>query len=226
MLTAEVDIAGELLILHPFRALYWPRMHWLVVSDLHLGKAAHFRKAGAALPEGHDEATLDRLDTLIEGFRPERLLILGDLFHSSHNNSWTHFSAWATQQTIALHLVPGNHDILADSRYAEAGIRVCADTLEEGPFVFGHEPVGRPGVYSIGGHIHPGVVLSGQGRQRLRMPCFWFGERTAILPAFGMSTGLHVIRPVRTDRVYACTERAVLDVNGAFAGRATSQRMK
>lgn len=226
MLTAEVDIAGELLILHPFRALYWPRMHWLVVSDLHLGKAAHFRKAGAALPEGHDEATLDRLDTLIEGFRPERLLILGDLFHSSHNNSWTHFSAWATQQTIALHLVPGNHDILADSRYADAGIRVCADTLEEGPFVFGHEPQDYPGVYCIGGHIHPGVMLSGQGRQRLRMPCFWFGERTAILPAFGMSTGLHVIRPERTDRVYACTERAVLDVNGAFAGRATSQRTK
>ena len=75
-------------------------------------------------------------------------------------------------------------------------------------------------------HIHPGVVLSGQARQRLRLPCFWFGERLAIIPAFGLSTGLHVIRPERTDRVYACTERAVLDVNGAFAGRATSPRTK
>jgi uncharacterized protein len=226
VLTAETDIAGERLLLHPHRALYWPRMRWLVVSDLHLGKAAHFRKAGTALPEGHDDATLERLAGLIEHFTPERLLILGDLFHSSHNNSWDRFTDWSTQRTIPMHLVPGNHDILADRRYAEAGLHVCADTLEEGPFVFGHEPQDRPGVYSIGGHIHPGVVLSGLGRQRLRMPCFWFGERTAILPAFGMSTGLHVIRPVRTDRVYACTERAVLDVNGAFAGRATSQRTK
>jgi DNA ligase-associated metallophosphoesterase len=226
MLPAEITVAGERLILHPHRALYWPRMRWLVLSDLHLGKAAHFRKAGAALPEGQDEATLARLDALVEAFRPERLLILGDLFHSSHNNSWEQFTAWGQRQCIALHLVPGNHDILADRRYAEAGLHVCADTLEEGPFVFAHEPHDRPGIYGIGGHIHPGVVLTGPGRQRLRMPCFRFGERVAILPAFGMSTGLHVIRPERTDRVYACTERAVLDVNGAFAGRATSQRMK
>jgi uncharacterized protein len=226
MLPAEILVAGEQLLLHPHRALFWLRMRWLVVSDLHLGKAAHFRKAGAALPEGQDAGTLARLDALIEGFRPERLLILGDLFHSSHNNSWAPFTAWAKQQSIALHLVPGNHDILADRRYAEAGLHVCADTLEEGPFVFAHEPKDQSGVYGIGGHIHPGVLLTGQGRQRLRMACFWFGARTAILPAFGLSTGLHVIRPERTDRVYACTERAVLDVNGAFAGRATQQRMK
>jgi len=226
MLPAEISVAGERLILHPHRALYWDRLRWLVVSDLHLGKAAHFRKAGAALPEGQDEGTLARLDALIANFRPERLLILGDLFHSSHNTSWAPFTAWALRQSIPLHLVPGNHDILADRRYADAGLHVCDDTLEEGPFVFAHEPAERPGVYGMGGHIHPGVVLSGQARQRLRLPCFWFGERLAIIPAFGLSTGLHVIRPERTDRVYACTERAVLDVNGAFAGGATSPRTK
>jgi len=226
MLPAELSVAGERLLLHPHRALFWERMRWLVVSDLHLGKAAHFRKAGAALPEGHDAANLARLDALIADLRPERLLILGDLFHSSHNNTWAQFTEWALAQSIALHLVPGNHDILAERRYAEAGLQVCHDTLEEGPFVFSHDPVERPGVYAIGGHIHPGVILSGQARQRLRIACFWFGERLAILPAFGLSTGLHMIRPERTDRVYACTERAVLDVNGAFAGRATSPRTK
>ena len=167
MLPAEISVAGERLILHPHRALYWDRLRWLVVSDLHLGKAAHFRKAGAALPEGQDEGTLARLDALIANFRPERLLILGDLFHSSHNTSWAPFTAWALRQSIPLHLVPGNHDILADRRYADAGLHVCDDTLEEGPFVFAHEPAERPGVYGMGGHIHPGVVLSGQARQRL-----------------------------------------------------------
>ncbi len=226
VLTTEIEIAGERLLLHPYRALFWPRMRWLIVSDLHLGKAAHFRKAGAALPEGHDVATLQRLDALLHRYTPERMLILGDLFHSSHNNNWTLFTDWASDKDSQFHLVKGNHDILADRRYADAGLQVCHDTLEEGPFVFGHEPSDRNGVYSIGGHIHPGVVLNGQARQRLRMPCFWFSERLAILPAFGLSTGLHMIRPERTDRVYACTERAVLDVNGAFAGRATSQRTK
>lgn len=226
MLTLPLDLAGETLVLHPHRVLYWPRLRWLVVSDLHLGKAAHFRKAGSALPEGSDESTLRRLDRCVAHFRPERLLILGDLFHSSHNNSWERFHAWCKAQSIALHLVPGNHDILADARYTEAGIQLCADTLEEGPFVFSHEAVERPGVYSIGGHIHPGVVLSGKGRQRLRLPCFCFGDRQAVLPAFGTATGLHVIRPERSDRVFACTENSVLDLNGIFAGKSVTQRTK
>lgn len=223
MLSAEILVASERLLLHPFRALFWPRLRWLVVSDLHLGKAAHFRKAGSALPEGHDEATLERLDLLLQTFSPERLLILGDLFHSSHNNSWDLFESWASCQHTQLHLVLGNHDILADRRYAEAGLQVCHDTLEEGPFVFTHDPVERPGCYVIGGHIHPGVVLSGQGRQHLRLPCFAFGQNVGLLPAFGSNTGTFTIQPDATHRIYATTDRSVLDVSAVFAGRQTSR---
>ncbi|HRH69175.1 MAG TPA: ligase-associated DNA damage response endonuclease PdeM [Flavobacteriales bacterium] len=223
MLPAEMDIAGERLLLHPHRAIYWERMHWLIVSDLHLGKAAHFRKAGMALPEGHDGTTLARLDALLQVFTPERLLILGDLFHSDHNNNWDLFTRWASNKHSHLHLVKGNHDILADQRYADAGLQVCHDTLEEGPFVFTHDPVERPGCYVIGGHIHPGVVLSGQGRQHLRLPCFAFGPHIGLLPAFGTSTGTFNIQPDATHRIYATTDRAVLDVSAAFAGRQSSK---
>ena len=45
MLPAEISVAGERLVLHPHRALYWDRLRWLVVSDLHLGKAAHVSRA-------------------------------------------------------------------------------------------------------------------------------------------------------------------------------------
>ena len=224
MVPAEILVAGERLILHPYRAVYWQRLGWLIVSDLHLGKAAHFRKAGVALPEGHDIATLERLDPLLRSFTPERLLILGDLFHSSHNRSWELFENWASSQHTRLHLVQGNHDILADRRYAEVGLQVCHDTLEEGPFVFSHEPTERPGCYVIGGHIHPGVVLSGQGRQHLRLPCFAFGPSVGSLPAFGTNTGTFVITPDATHQVYAVTDRAVLDVSVAFAGRQTSRK--
>lgn len=226
MLTAEIDVAGERLLLHPHRALYWPRLRWLVVSDLHLGKAAHFRKAGVALPEGHDEATLSRLDGLLYEFTPERLLILGDLFHSSHNHNWDLFTRWAAYKGSHLHLVKGNHDILADRRYAEAGLQVCHDTLEEGPFVFSHDPAERPGCYVIGGHIHPGVLLSGQGRQHLRLQCFAFGVNIGLLPAFGTNTGTFLIQPDATHRVYATTHRAVLDVSAVFAGHQPTRRTK
>ncbi|MBL7952417.1 MAG: ligase-associated DNA damage response endonuclease PdeM [Flavobacteriales bacterium] len=224
MLSAEIDVAGERLVLHPHRAIYWERLSWLIVSDLHLGKAAHFRKAGVPLPEGHDTATLQRLDSLLHFFTPERLLILGDLFHSSHNRSWELFEDWASCQHARLHLVQGNHDILADRRYADAGLQVCHDTLEEGPFVFSHDPVERPGCYVIGGHVHPGVVLTGQGRQNLRLPCFAFGPDLGLLPAFGTNTGTFTIAPDAAQRIYATTDRAVLDVSVAFAGRQTSRK--
>lgn len=226
MLPAEILVAGERLLLHPHRAIYWERLNWLVVSDLHLGKAAHFRKAGVALPEGHDVATLQRLDSLLHTFTPERLLILGDLFHSSHNNNWELFTNWASHKHSHLHLVKGNHDILADRRYTDAGLQVCHDTLEEGPFVFSHDPTERPGCYVIGGHIHPGVMLSGQGRQYLRLPCFAFSPRVGLLPAFGMNTGTYTIQPDATHRVYATTDRSVLDVSSVFAGHQPSRRTK
>ena len=60
----DIDVAGESLRLLPDRALLWPRARTLVIADLHLGKAQHFRRAGIALPRGgtgHDLARLDRL---------------------------------------------------------------------------------------------------------------------------------------------------------------------
>ncbi|MEO8734012.1 MAG: ligase-associated DNA damage response endonuclease PdeM [Flavobacteriales bacterium] len=216
MPVAEVLIAGERLLLHPYRALYWPRLRWLVVSDLHLGKAAHFRKTGAALPEGQDEATMKRLEAVTDLFRPKRLLILGDLFHSHHNNQWATFTQWAREQTMELHLVVGNHDILPMEQYADAGVETSIGSLFEGPFAWAHEPVEHSATYSIAGHIHPGVVLRGLSRERLKLPCFWFGEKGAILPAFGMSTGLFRIRPKLSDRVFVSTDRAVMDVSSSF----------
>ena len=216
MLPATLEIAGEQLLLHPYRALYWARMRWLILADLHLGKAAHFRKAGFPLPEGSDQTTLQRLDLLVNEFHPERLILLGDLFHSTHNLRWEAFAEWCKAQEIPIHLVLGNHDILADRRYEDACLKVHTDTIEEGPFVFTHEPVERPGTYVISGHVHPGVRLEGLVHGSMRMPCFLFGEKQALLPAFGTSTGLFIMKPGLTDRVFAVTDRAVLDVSSGL----------
>ncbi|WKZ66817.1 MAG: ligase-associated DNA damage response endonuclease PdeM [Flavobacteriales bacterium] len=213
MLTAEVQVAGERLVMHPLRALHWPRMGWLMLSDLHLGMAAHLRKGGLPLPEGDDARTLQRLDAVIDALRPKRIVVIGDLFHSSANAAWERFARWSRQRSVPIHLVPGNHDILADRRYAEAGVEVCDESVEEGPFVLRHQPARISSGYCISGHLHPGIALQGTGRQRLRLPCFWFGREQALLPAFGTGTGLHIIAPGGTDRIWACTDRAAIDVS-------------
>jgi metallophosphoesterase superfamily enzyme len=65
----------------------------------------------------------------------------------------------------------------------------------------------------MAGHWHPAVLLKGRGRQRLRVPCFWFGKQNALLPAAGAFTGGHVIEPEPGDRVYAWTRDAVWEVS-------------
>ena len=120
MLTAEIDVVGERLLMSPYKALYWPRKRWLLVSDAHLGKAAHFQKAGLPLPDVHDDVLLDRLSWLMNEFGAERLVVLGDLstvhtiaagtsspFGCSGNASrstwcWGTMTCWATAGTWML----------------------------------------------------------------------------------------------------------------------------
>jgi len=100
----------------------------------------------------------------------------------------------------------GNHDILQHRDYEEAGIRLLDPVTVLGPLRLVHEPpngeTAADGVYTLCGHLHPGIRLEGKGRQRMTVPCFLFGEYTGVLPAFGGFTGLHVIRPCSTDRIY------------------------
>lgn len=223
MLTHDIPIFQDVFTLHPYGAMYWSSKGWLLLSDLHLGKAAHFRKAGLPLPEGSDDQTLARMDEVVAHFQPNRIVIIGDLFHSAHNNAWEPFHVWCKRQSAELHLVLGNHDRLAERRYRDAGLTTHATGLVELPFILEHEAplaVGGAGmIHVICGHTHPGIVLHGQANQSLRLPCFLVGPQVTLLPAFGMSTGLFTVKPTAAHRVFACTDKAVLDVTGVVAGQ-------
>jgi metallophosphoesterase superfamily enzyme len=62
----------------------------------------------------------------------------------------------------------------------------------------------------LAGHIHPAISLSGPGGQHERLPCFLFGERIGLLPAFGGFTGGATVRPRRGDRVFALAGEEVV----------------
>ncbi|MEK9774882.1 MAG: DEAD/DEAH box helicase, partial [Quisquiliibacterium sp.] len=62
----RLEHAGVCLTLLPQRAVLIEHERALLVSDLHLGKAATFRKLGVPVPEGTTLATLARLDALLE----------------------------------------------------------------------------------------------------------------------------------------------------------------
>jgi uncharacterized protein len=209
------QLRGQNLLLLPDKAIFWQEQKMLLAADIHLGKVNHFRKSGIPVPTGLIQNDLDRLAMLFDEYRPEQFCILGDLFHSHRNKEWEIFTRWReSYNEVRFTLVRGNHDIIPAIHYKQADIKVHLSCLESGPFFFTHESTEKclPDKYSIAGHIHPGIILSGRARQSLRLPCFYFGKDHALLPAFGAFTGLAIIEPSKTDVIFAIADNAVIPI--------------
>lgn len=202
----EIEVGGESLVFNAFKTLTWKRKNLLILTDPHFGKVNHFRKNGIPVPMELLEENFHRLEQCIDHCKPEEVLILGDLFHSTQNDEWTVVKDFvASYSTIRFSLVMGNHDILSPGEWADSGIEVYSERVEE-PFQFTHFPLDEPNLFNICGHVHPGVSLRGGPGGGTRLPCFYITENQMIMPAFGTFTGNYRVRPKRNDRVIAIGE--------------------
>lgn len=184
------------------KALWRPDTGQLIIADIHLGKASHFRKAGISIPADSVLEDMRRLDQLMKSHQPTEVILLGDLFHSSYNREWHLFEAFlASFPDIQFILVKGNHDILKKDRYELPNFSVI-DTWEDELFLYSHEPAEHEHKFVLSGHVHPGVTLSGTGRQHISLPCFHVSLNQAVLPAFGKLTGLYILDRNESDRYY------------------------
>jgi len=189
----------------PEKALYWASESTLFIADVHLGKEASFLAAGVPVPLGPTTETLALLSSVLLKTKPRRLVLLGDLWHAKAGRTigfTADFVAWrASHGTVEMILVEGNHDLKSGPLPPEANVREVKEPTIMGPFALCHYPNPCPDGYVLSGHVHPSVVLQGRGRQTLQLPCFWFGPRTAVLPAFGEFTGCARVSPVEGDQV-------------------------
>lgn len=187
--------------LHPYGALYWVEQDALLLADVHLGKSAHFRKNGMAVPAAADDGEYDKINDLIELFNPSRVWFLGDLFHSYANAEWHFFEQWVRGLTVELALIMGNHDVISRRSFEQLGIKTY-DVLYMGSLFLTHHPEELTGKFNIAGHVHPAVMLQGSGKQRLKLSCFFKTSTGLILPAFGDFTGTYVLKPKKGDQIY------------------------
>ncbi|MEN9512022.1 MAG: hypothetical protein RLZZ370_1841 [Bacteroidota bacterium] len=190
-----LELGGQPLLLSGMKCVFRPATKTLFLADLHLGKAAHFRKHALPLPQMAHLRDYQNLQQMLTHFEPERVVFLGDLFHSTYNQSWKEaalfFQSFPQVQWL---LVPGNHDILDKQHYLDAGLTCMAEgTNMDGLGLFHHPPSDEltATVPGICGHVHPGYALRSKARDRMILPCFYIRRNLLILPAFGALTGLH-----------------------------------
>ena len=217
----RITVAGADVVLHPSGAAFLSREETLLVADAHFGKAVSFRKLGVPVPEATTAGTLERLSAAIRDSRARKLVFLGDLLHSRRSHARETMEALARwrdeHRHLELALVRGNHDDHAGDPPEHLRIHVVDEPLALGPFALCHHPEPVPGAYVLAGHWHPCISVGGRAFERLRLPCFWFGDDSGalprnavgVLPAFGSFTGMHRIEPREGDRIFPIADDVV-----------------
>jgi DNA ligase-associated metallophosphoesterase len=191
------------------RSIYWEEQQSLIISDLHFGKTGHFRKSGIAVPQSVYKEDMQRLVNQLQFYKPQQLVVVGDLFHSAENKELDFFKKWRNDFShLHIQLVKGNHDILKKEWYCDASIAVTDDHFLIANFCFVHDiaeaclPSAQT-TYYFSGHIHPCIFLKGLAKQSLSLPCYYFSDTFAVLPAFSKFTGGASIERKSSDNVFA-----------------------
>ncbi|MBU3744868.1 MAG: ligase-associated DNA damage response endonuclease PdeM [Sediminibacterium sp.] len=200
------------------RCMYWEEKKMLILADLHWGKTGHFRKHGIAVPTGISKEDLQRLTQQIMHFRPEQVMIVGDMFHSYANKELEQWLRWRNDfSAIAFMLIKGNHDILSLDWYAAANIQVFKEQHLIAPFTFIHDAATLETNAAeentiISGHLHPGIAMKGRGKQHLRFPCFYHAAPQFYLPAFSYFSDMAMIQPKKNQAVFAIVNDQIMSL--------------
>jgi DNA ligase-associated metallophosphoesterase len=215
------EMAGQPVELLPTRALYIPESATLLVADLHLGKAAAYRRLGQPVPQGTTSETLRRLSEALASRPVKRLVVLGDFLHSAHvhlaNQTLAAIAAWRQIHShLAITLIRGNHDDKAGDPPPHWAIEVVDEPYAIGDFVCRHayqaDRQTREKAFTLAGHVHPVVTIKGRARERVRLVCFVVGPDYCLVPAFGAFTGGHEYAQNQHETLYAIAQERVFAV--------------
>ena len=179
-----------LLEMLPSRALFLPETKELLICDIHLGKAEYFQQNGIPLTNNSDKNNFARIKKIVKKYSPEKLIILGDLFHSKYSIDKTlqkKVENLPRTLNTNVELVLGNHDIGCNIK----NIKIF-DVKKIKNFIFSHEPVNYADnkTLNICGHYHPKIYLKNK-EDKLSFRCFAMdiNKNVLYLPAFGDLTG-------------------------------------
>ncbi|MBU25251.1 MAG: hypothetical protein CMD99_04395 [Gammaproteobacteria bacterium] len=173
------------------RTLFHQETQTLFLSDLHLGKGAHFRQSGIPVPDDSESNDLDRLIDAVNYTKSNTVWILGDLFHHPRSITHTQMDRWIVKfQKLhtTLKVILGNHDRDAQPLAKKLGFAIYPEPTNWHGIELAHHPDNRSG-YRIAGHVHPQVELKA-ATDHLSCSCFAIqNQRLLLLPAFTKFSG-------------------------------------
>lgn len=183
----EIEFGDEIVKINNQRTIFWEKYKMLILSDVHIGKTAHFRKHGIAVSDEILYNDLKRLNSLIQHYNVNQIIVVGDLFHAGHNINVDMFHQWLLKfKNISFTLISGNHDLglIKNNNFS---FKIISEKIID-DFRFVHEYDNNTQYKNICGHLHPGIFLG--NNSKFKVPCFVKTSNCIFLPAFSLFTGL------------------------------------
>ncbi len=184
--------------------VYLPESETVGISDLHLGFEIYMESEGLFLPRLQMKLEIDRMESILREYAPERVVINGDVKHEFSRNTpqeWLEvrklFDMLRSRTKVVV--VRGNHDNYILNIAGRFGIRV-ARSLRAGGITFAHGDVvaGEEGRdCTVIGHEHPALRVVDSVGAYTKFPVFLHLEkkRVLVLPAFSpFALGTDVLR--------------------------------
>lgn len=213
------------------RAIWIESQRLLALADIHLGYAWVHRARGQLLPLAPDDSA-QRLFALCQQYRPDRLVLAGDIVHgvASHPgvvNALQEVIQPLLRAGVDLLLVSGNHDrgLSELARRHAWRVQVARQFVCGGyRFLHGDSPAPHDAArVTVIGHEHPAIRLGDGVTASMKYPCFLLSGHLIVLPAFGTwASGVSVVekrfmsdlvKRARFTKAVAVIGRRLLPVN-------------
>ena len=210
-----IQFGNNQFMLNPDGSMYWIEEKSLILGDLHLEKGTSYIDQGNYLPPYDTLETLERLSNIIKELSPNRIILLGDVFHDNFGYTRLDYKEKNIFKKILkqnIIWIQGNHD----SYLNPINLKTCR-SYKLNNFIFSHISNNK-NILEISGHYHPKVTFKYKGR-KISKPCFLMSSEKIILPAYGSYTGgLNVTAKIYKDiflnnyEVYALGNKKVLKI--------------
>lgn len=214
----NIQLEEENFDLLPWGAAYWQEENTLLLADSHLGKVHFFNEHRIHLPESAFDEQLKRLNLCIDYCSPQRIIVLGDMFH--HERSITEkflsdFNLWRNDYEGEILCIAGNHDRYLTQLPINRSVDFIEDYMQIRNFILAHDVIEhKADKFQLFGHRHPRYLLKDHGGV-MNLPCFWRRGKNLIFPAFSsICSGTSINRELKKlDSVYIVVDgEAVLDI--------------
>ncbi len=241
----EIQVTDDVFI-SDLHCIYLRDISAAVISDLHLGFEEEMNLHGLFLPKLQRDHVERMVDSIIERYSPETLIINGDFKHEFSKNlpqEWDDIMHFINryEKQLKLHFVRGNHDNYLITILKRKGIEISEIYETDRYYIYhGDRDRGLKKI-TILGHEHPSLVLRDRVGGMFKIPSFVYSEEAKILitPAMSFfSSGTDVAQSLLSEdhftpvlrhvnskafRVYGITEEFGL-VDFGFIGDLQTER--